>query len=185
MALCYNPVRDKPPGAPASVKLVYWTIKNKLQWNFNRNSNISPKKIRLKMSCAKCYPIRLGLNMLSPRPGSSCRDDTTLSATPRLNDPVVYLCLEPLTFLSINVVLQLTSAEYILSTANSRNLEKESPLSPTSYWRRMRWVGGGCGVGDGFPSQTQIFFDHIHHDWCQRGKAGNTNLLILSKSWQM
>ena len=85
------------------------------------------------MSCAKCYPIRLGLNMLSPHPGSSCRDDTTLNATPRLNDPVVYLRLEPLTFLSINVVLQLTSAEYILSTANSRNLVNESPLSPTSY----------------------------------------------------
>ena len=43
---------------------VHWTLRNKLQWHFNRNSNIFIKKMRLKMS-AKWRPFCLGLNVLT------------------------------------------------------------------------------------------------------------------------
>ena len=39
LAMCHNLllVRDKPLGAPASVKLVYWTLGNTFNWNSNEN----------------------------------------------------------------------------------------------------------------------------------------------------
>ena len=37
--------------------------RNKLQWNFNRNSNISLKKMHLTMSSAKRRPFSLGFNV--------------------------------------------------------------------------------------------------------------------------
>ena len=47
--------------------LLIWTIGNKLQWNFDRNSKISLKKRHLKMSSAKWRLFCLGLNVLSYR----------------------------------------------------------------------------------------------------------------------
>ena len=44
--------------------IVDLALRNKLQWNFNRNPNISIKKICLKMSSAKCCPFCLVLNAL-------------------------------------------------------------------------------------------------------------------------
>ena len=40
-----------------------WTFRNKLQWNVNQNTNISIKKMHLKMSAAKCLPFHSGPNM--------------------------------------------------------------------------------------------------------------------------
>ena len=42
-----------------------WSLRNKLQWNFNRNSCIFIKKIYLKMLCGKRRPFCLGLNVLN------------------------------------------------------------------------------------------------------------------------
>ena len=36
--------------------IVNWILKNKLQWNYNENSNFSFKKMPLKMSSAKWWP---------------------------------------------------------------------------------------------------------------------------------
>ena len=44
--------------------IVNWTLRNKLQWNFNRIRTFSFKKIRLKVSSAKWQPCCLGLNVL-------------------------------------------------------------------------------------------------------------------------
>ena len=41
-------------------------LRNKLQRNFNRNSNISFQKMLLKMSSSKWRPFYLGLNVLIP-----------------------------------------------------------------------------------------------------------------------
>ena len=45
--------------------IVNWIIGNKLQWNLNRNTHISFKKMHLKMSSGKLRPFCLGLNVLS------------------------------------------------------------------------------------------------------------------------
>ena len=42
----------------------YWTLRNKLQWNYNWNSNIFIQENVLKMSCAKQWPFCLCLNVL-------------------------------------------------------------------------------------------------------------------------
>ena len=44
--------------------IVNWTLRNKLQWNFNRSSNIVIQEMRLKVSSAKWRPFYLGLNVL-------------------------------------------------------------------------------------------------------------------------
>ena len=44
--------------------IVNWALGNKLQWKFNQNSNISFKKMHLKMSSVKWRPFYLGLNVL-------------------------------------------------------------------------------------------------------------------------
>ena len=45
--------------------LVWWyTLRNKLQWNFNRKYYISIKEKHLKMAAAKWWPFCLGLNIL-------------------------------------------------------------------------------------------------------------------------
>ena len=46
--------------------IVNWTLRNKLQWNLNRNLKFSFKKIRLKVSSAKWRLFFLGLNVLIP-----------------------------------------------------------------------------------------------------------------------
>ena len=60
--------------SPSRRQPIFWTNagilligppKNKLQWNLNRNSYISIKKIHLKMSSGKWRPFCLGLNVLS------------------------------------------------------------------------------------------------------------------------
>ena len=45
--------------------IVNWTLRNKLQWKFNRNSNISSKKMHLKMASAKLLSFCLRLNVLN------------------------------------------------------------------------------------------------------------------------
>ena len=40
--------------------IVNWNLRNKLQWNFNRNSNIVIQEMRLKVSSAKRRPFCLG-----------------------------------------------------------------------------------------------------------------------------
>ena len=47
---------------------VNWTLRNKLQWNFNRNSDISFQKMHLKVSSAKWQPFCFGLNVLTHCP---------------------------------------------------------------------------------------------------------------------
>ena len=44
--------------------IVNWTLSNKLQWNFNRNSNIFFKKMCLKVSSVKWWPFCIVLNVL-------------------------------------------------------------------------------------------------------------------------
>ena len=44
--------------------IVNWTLRNKLQWNLNRNSYISFKKMHFKMPSGKWRPFCLGLNFL-------------------------------------------------------------------------------------------------------------------------
>ena len=56
--------------------IVNWTLRNKLQWNLDRNSNITFKKMHLKVSSAKRRPFCLGLNVLI-WPKSSYRDNDT------------------------------------------------------------------------------------------------------------
>ena len=43
--------------------IVHWTIRNKLLWNLNQNTNIFLKEMTLKMSSAKGQPFCSGLNM--------------------------------------------------------------------------------------------------------------------------
>ena len=43
---------------------VNWAFRNKLQGNFNLNSNISFKKMHMKMASGKWHPFCLGLNVL-------------------------------------------------------------------------------------------------------------------------
>ena len=45
--------------------IVNWTLRNKRQWNFNRNSYVSFKKMHLKMLPAKWWPFCLSLNLLN------------------------------------------------------------------------------------------------------------------------
>ena len=45
--------------------IVNWTPRSKHQWNFNRNSKFSFKKMYFKMLSAKWRPFCLGLNVLS------------------------------------------------------------------------------------------------------------------------
>ena len=48
------------------LNIVDWTLRNKLQWNFYRNSNIFiHEKMHLKMASAKWRPFSPGLNMLT------------------------------------------------------------------------------------------------------------------------
>ena len=42
--------------------IISWAIRNKLQWNFNRNSTFFIKKMHLEMF-ANCRPLRLSLNV--------------------------------------------------------------------------------------------------------------------------
>ena len=61
------------------MNIVNWTLRNKLQWNFNQNSDISFKKIHLKLSFGKWWQFCLGLNVL------------TVSMD--LGEPCVYNCI--------------------------------------------------------------------------------------------
>ena len=54
------------------ISFVNWTLRKKLQWNLNRNSSISFKKMHLKMSSAKWRPFCLGLNVLTHNCESHC-----------------------------------------------------------------------------------------------------------------
>ena len=45
--------------------IVNWTLRNKIQWNLNRNSYIFIKKMHLKISSAKWRPFCLSLNVLT------------------------------------------------------------------------------------------------------------------------
>ena len=56
--------------SPGRRQAIMWTnygilSRNKLQWNFNRNANISFKKMEFKMSSAKWRPFCLGLNVVN------------------------------------------------------------------------------------------------------------------------
>ena len=48
--------------------IVNWTLKKKLQWNFNQNSKFSFKKIQLKMTSVKWRPFCLSLIVLTSGP---------------------------------------------------------------------------------------------------------------------
>ena len=56
--------------------IVNWTLRNKLQWNLNRNSNIFIEKMRWKVSSAKRRPFCLGLNVLN-QPSLAMREIQT------------------------------------------------------------------------------------------------------------
>ena len=46
-------------------KIVYWTLRNKLQWNPNRNSYIFIQENAFEKSSRKGHPFYLGLNLLT------------------------------------------------------------------------------------------------------------------------
>ena len=54
----------KPLSGPM-LEYFNWTLRNKLQWNLNRNSLIFIKKMYLKMSSGNLRPFCLGLNVLT------------------------------------------------------------------------------------------------------------------------
>ena len=55
---------DRPLSEPM-LEYCYWAFRNKLQWNFNRNSNIFIQKIAFKTLSAKLCLSYLGLNELN------------------------------------------------------------------------------------------------------------------------
>ena len=61
--------------------IVNWTLRNKLQWNFNRNSYIFIQGNALKMSSWKWGPFCLGLNVLTVRENTRCVQPGTISTS--------------------------------------------------------------------------------------------------------
>ena len=79
-----SPLRSKAITVPEPV-IVNWTIRKRLQWNFNEKTNFALEKINLKMS-AKWRPFSSGLNFKKGSWGKFCKNGCCSYFTN--NDPI-------------------------------------------------------------------------------------------------
>ena len=140
-------VDTKPLSEPQCWYIVNWTLRNKLQWNFNRNSKIFIKKIHLNVSSVKCRPFHLGLNvsaaMTTQWQALLCRMELNMSA----------FCSIPKYWFDLYHDLQfIVSPVYIIHCSVQCNAFQSIIYGINLWWLGVIWdcdaiinIDNGCG----------------------------------------